>query len=83
VAGAIPRSAVPARPRLRNVVPVSAQDRLDRIAEAHTKYVDPSGGTSGDCAECGWGCPCPTYIWATTNRDPLATWDPSDDEDQG
>lgn len=58
----------------------SPEGRLTRIAEAHHKYVGPNGMTSGDCAECGqekW--PCPTYIWATTERDLLACWDPFDD----
>jgi hypothetical protein len=54
---------------------------MERIAEAHHPKVDMHGGTWGDCAECGWQHPCPTYIWATTDRDPLSTWDPSDDED--
>lgn len=55
--------------------------RLDRIAEAHHKQVDESGGTYGDCNECGWSWPCPTYAWATTERDrALDPWDPSDDE---
>lgn len=54
--------------------------RLARIAEAHSKDVGPGGLTSGDCTECGHAWPCPTYTWATTDRDPLATWDPADDE---
>lgn len=59
------------------------RDRLARIAEAHSKDVDGNGGTWGDCTECGHRWPCPTYSWATTDRDPLATWDPADDEDGG
>lgn len=55
-------------------------DRLARIAEAHAKYVAFGGLTSGECRECGESWPCPTYAWATTDRDPLATWDPADDE---
>ena len=43
--------------------------RLRRIADAHHKDVDESGGTWGDCAECGHVWPCPTYRWAT---DPTA-----------
>lgn len=50
-----------------------------RIADAHHKHVDGHGGTWGECNECGNGWPCPTYVWATTDRDPLATWDPADD----
>jgi len=54
--------------------------RLARIAEAHRAYTGGGGLTNGDCNECGYRWPCPTYAWATTNRDPLATWDPDDDE---
>ncbi|MEH0586191.1 hypothetical protein QA942_19725 [Streptomyces sp. B21-106] len=54
--------------------------RLARIAEAHSKHVGEGGLTDGSCAECGELDPCPTRIWATTDRDPLATWDPADDE---
>lgn len=64
------------------VVWVSDQhaDRLARIAAAHHKDVDPNGGTTGDCVECGQPWPCPTNTWATTDRNPLATWDPDDDD---
>jgi hypothetical protein len=55
-------------------------DRLARIAQAHSKDQAPGGLTSGDCDECGHPWPCPTWTWATTGRDPLATWDPADDE---
>jgi len=54
--------------------------RLARIAEAHQQETGPGGLTSGRCNECGEPSPCPTYTWATTNRDPLATWDPADDD---
>lgn len=55
--------------------------RLARIAEAHRKYVDEHGGTTGECDECTWNWPCPTYVWATTDRNPaIDTWDPADDE---
>ncbi|MFD9072849.1 hypothetical protein [Streptomyces lasiicapitis] len=54
--------------------------RLARIAEAHSKHEGGGGLTSGECDECGYLWPCPTYTWATTDRDPLATWDPADDE---
>ena len=57
--------------------------RLGRIAEAHFKCVDPHGGTHGLCHECNWNWPCPTYVWATTDRDAvIACWDPSDDEEK-
>ncbi|MFI8278549.1 hypothetical protein ACIGBH_27485 [Streptomyces sp. NPDC085929] len=58
----------------------SDANRLARIAEAHKAYTGGGGLTNGDCNECGYRWPCPTYAWATTNRDPLATWDPDDDE---
>jgi len=55
--------------------------RVARIVEAHHKRFDGHGGTLGDCNECGWQHPCPTHLWATTDRDPaLSTWDPADDE---
>ncbi|MFI9598884.1 hypothetical protein ACIHCX_03215 [Streptomyces sp. NPDC052043] len=53
--------------------------RLARIAEAHSKGVI-NGMTSGLCQECEHPHPCPTFAWATTDRDLLATWDPADDE---
>lgn len=56
--------------------------RIARIAEAHSKYVGAAGFTSGDCTECGHPHPCPTFVWATSDRDVLATWDPGDDEEQ-
>jgi hypothetical protein len=55
--------------------------RLARIADAHSKHTAGGGLTDGDCNECGYPHPCPTYTWSTTGRDPLATWDPTDDED--
>lgn len=55
--------------------------RLGRIAEAHFKYVDQHGGTLGLCHECNYPHPCPTYVWATTDRDAvIACWDPADDD---
>jgi hypothetical protein len=66
-----------------NVSLSTAEDRLSRIAQAHKKDVDSAGGTHGVCVECyqAWGEKgCPTYVWATTDRDPLSTWDPDDDE---
>lgn len=53
--------------------------RLARIAEAHSKTVGAGGTTDGLCGECELPHPCPTFTWATTDRDPLATWDPADD----
>lgn len=60
----------------------SPRNRLARIAEAHSSDSAPSGLTSGNCTECGHHWPCPTYTWATTDRDPLATWDPNDDSEE-
>ncbi|WP_251072194.1 hypothetical protein [Streptomyces sp. ISL-43] len=57
----------------------SDASRLARIAEGHSKN-QVRGMTSGLCDECEQSWPCPTYAWATTNRDVLATWDPDDDE---
>lgn len=67
----------------RIVLTDNPTDRLARIAEAHRKTIGEHGLTDGLCAECGqpWGeNGCPTYVWATTDRDPLATWDPADDD---
>jgi len=54
--------------------------RLARIAEAHQPHIDEHGGNSGYCAECQMAAPCPTSVWATAGRDPLACWDPDDEE---
>lgn len=54
------------------------KDRLDRIAEAHSRDVNRHGRTSGFCCECDRSWPCPTNVWATTDRDFLDTWDPKD-----
>lgn len=51
-----------------------AVSRLDRIADAHNQVA----GDVGYCNECGLAHPCPTRIWATTERDPLSTWDPAE-----
>lgn len=60
------------------------QHRLDRIAQAHAKDVDDHGGTFGDCAECDRPWPCPTYVWATTDRNSLAApWNPAHDGGDG
>lgn len=56
-----------------------AAARLSRIAEAHSKHVGGGGLTDGLCGECGMPDPCPTFAWATSDRDPLATWDPAAD----
>jgi hypothetical protein len=58
-----------------------ARDRLERIAQAHTKSLAAGGMTDGTCTECGEADPCPTRVWATTKgRNPvLNTWDPADD----
>lgn len=62
------------------VVVTSHAQRLARIAEAHCKDVGEGGLTSGLCVECDQPHPCLTYIWATTDRDPLSTWDPADED---
>ncbi|MEU8968110.1 hypothetical protein AB0D11_02345 [Streptomyces monashensis] len=67
---------------MTRTVPSDPPAALARIAEAHSKDIVDGGLTSGLCIECGLPHPCPTWIWATTDRDPLATWDPADDEDQ-
>lgn len=58
----------------------STEERLARIAEFHHKWVDEHGGTLGECSECSLNWPCPTYVWATSERDLTACWDPADDE---
>ena len=51
-----------------------------RIAEAHSKSKAPGGMTSGDCDECGWSWPCPTYRWASGEGDPtFSTWQLDDE----
>jgi hypothetical protein len=56
--------------------------RIKKIAQMHEKYVDSTGGTYGECNECGHTWPCPTYAWATTAREyVLDAWDPADDEE--
>lgn len=49
--------------------------RLARIAEAHHKNVDSHSGTFGECDECSWTWPCPTYIWATTDKKYMDSWE--------
>lgn len=55
---------------------INLKGRLVRIAEVHYKSVDSHGGTYGLCNECNWNWPCPTFVWATTERDFMATWNP-------
>lgn len=57
------------------------ETRLACIAEGHSKNSAAGGMTSGYCNDCEQRWPCPTYVWATSDRDPLATWDPADDEE--
>lgn len=60
---------------------VDAERRLKRIANEHQKHVDGHGGTYGECNDCGWQWPCPTYQWATaTVTDVNCTWDLTDCE---
>jgi hypothetical protein len=59
----------------------TAMSRLSRIAEAHVPTKHEGGFSDSDCGECGYTHPCPTRVWATTARWPLATWDPTDDEE--
>lgn len=71
-----------------NVALSTLEARLSRIAQAHVKDVDSEGGTHGICVECYqvWNEEaggCPTRVWATKDRDVLATWDPIDDEPEG
>lgn len=70
----------PHAPCVRCEVP-QLRARLDRIADAHYKWVGPGGLTSGYCAECDLAHPCPTHVWASTDRDPLSTWDPEYDNE--
>jgi hypothetical protein len=63
---------------------VTASMRLNYIAQMHHKHVDESGGTTGDCNECGWGWPCPTYRWATAEGlTATCAWEASDCEEDG
>lgn len=64
-----------------NVALSTPEDRLSRIARAHVKSSYEGGTTDGLCVECGQFYPCPTYTWATSDRDPLSTWDPADDSE--
>jgi len=60
---------------------VPALRRMQRIAEAHGKNQAAGGMTSGDCDECGWSWPCPTYRWASGEGDPtFSTWQLDDTE---
>lgn len=59
----------------------TTEERMGRIAEAHTPKAGPGGLTDGLCPECNWNDPCPTKVWATTDREVLGPWDPADDEE--
>lgn len=63
-----------------NLALSTPEGRLSRIAQAHVKDTDEHGGSNGICVECYQVYPCPTVVWATKDRDVLATWDPVDDE---
>jgi hypothetical protein len=56
-------------------IPATWEERLDKIASMHEKQVGAGGTTTGDCNECGWAWPCPTYRWATELVDVNCTWD--------
>lgn len=56
--------------------------RLARIAAAHEQRQLGGGIVSGYCAECEHIWPCPTYVWASEDRDVFAAWDPDDDEEE-
>jgi len=55
-------------------------DYLAAIARAHTQEIGQGGRTSGECVECGCPYPCPTFLWATGERQADDCWDPADDE---
>lgn len=60
---------------------MSTVDRLARIADAHAREVLACGLFDDVCIECDRAWPCPTYVWATTERSPtFDPWDPADDE---
>lgn len=60
---------------------ITFSGRLAKIAEMHSQEMAAGGMTSGDCNECGWSWPCPTYRWATEpGVDSLCTWDLSECE---
>jgi len=63
---------------------MSAVDRLARIADAHVRAIFEGGLFDDVCMECHLPWPCPTYVWATTERSPtFDPWDPADDEPEG
>ena len=54
----------------------TGQDRLQKIAQMHVVEQGAGGTVSGDCNECGWSWPCPTYRWATDGTaTSLCSWD--------
>lgn len=69
--------------QVRAKVAQERADNLARIAEAHRQGTAEVGMVSGTCVECMWDCPCPTYLWATGQRDPaLDTWEPEREGEQ-
>jgi hypothetical protein len=59
---------------------MSTADRLSRIADAHTRGILAGGLFDDVCFECDHTWPCPTYVWATTERNVCAPWNPLDDD---
>lgn len=63
------------------LMPASSEDRLAKIAEMHFQGQVGGGMTTGECHECGWSWPCPTYRWATEQGVGVScTWDLRDCE---
>ena len=60
---------------------MSAVDRLSRIADAHVRAILDGGLFDDFCMECQLPWPCPTYVWATTERNVCAPWNPLDDDE--
>lgn len=59
------------------------EQRMARIADWHQPNSEAGGMTTGQCREDAWSHPCPTHHWATTDRDVLKCWDPTDDAEAG
>lgn len=54
--------------------------RLARIAKAHLPPRNlVTDRVLRECRECTWQWPCPTYVWATEERDASLPWDPAGD----
>jgi hypothetical protein len=82
IGGSDPRENAANAPKPAKSTP---EERLSRIAQAHTLEIAVGGMTSGLCVECYHNYPCPTYIWASeagAQRSFLDTWDPIDDDDE-